>query len=352
MKRETFVDEATVAVTSGDGGNGCVSFHREKFVVNGGPDGGDGGRGGAIVLVADRNRNTLMDFRYRQKIRADSGLPGAKRGRTGASGKDELIYVPVGTAVFDADTGPDAPALIDFSEDGQQFIVARGGRGGHGNSRFKTPTRQAPDFAIPGQEGVTHRLRLSLKLLADVGLVGLPNAGKSTLLRRISAAKPTVANYPFTTLVPCLGVVERGQHRFVVADIPGLVEGASEGIGLGDRFLRHIERTRVIAHVLDAGNAAMEERDLMEDYETVREELRRYRPELLERSELIVLNKVDLMSNRDELKSLEAEFSSRGRRVLVISGATGEGVGALVGAMAQLHEHEKQVALEAEEASS
>ncbi|MFP8875135.1 MAG: GTPase ObgE [Myxococcota bacterium] len=336
MKRETFVDEATITVTSGDGGNGCVSFRREKFVINGGPDGGDGGRGGNIVLVADRNRNTLLDFRYRRKISADSGTAGSKRGRTGASGKEQLILVPVGTAIFDADAEPGAAALVDLTEDGQRFVVARGGRGGHGNTRFKTSTRQAPDFAIPGQVGITHRLRLSLKLLADVGLIGLPNAGKSTLVRRISAARPTVADYPFTTLIPCLGVVERGEHRFVVADIPGLVEGASEGVGLGDLFLRHIERTRVIAHLLDAGNAAIEERDPMEDYKTVREELRRYRPELLERSEVVVLNKIDLLGNREDLRSLEAEFSARGHRVLAISGATGEGVGTLVGTMAEL----------------
>ena len=336
MKRETFVDEATITVTSGDGGDGCVSFLREKFVVNGGPDGGDGGRGGDVVLVADRNRNTLLDFRYRRKISADSGTPGSKRGRTGASGKEQQILIPVGTAIFDADAEAGAAALVDLTEDGQRFLVARGGRGGHGNARFKTSTRQAPDFAIPGQAGASHRLRLSLKLLADVGLVGLPNAGKSTLVRRISAARPAVANYPFTTLVPCLGVVERDEHRFVVADIPGLVEGASEGVGLGDLFLRHIERTRVIAHVVDAGNAAIEERDPMEDYETVREELRRYRPELLERSEVVVLNKIDLLGDREGLRSLEAQFSARGQRVLAISGATGEGVGALVGTMAEL----------------
>ena len=332
---KTFVDEAVVHVHAGAGGNGCVSFRREKFVPRGGPDGGDGGRGGDVILVADRNLATLVDQRLSPKIRAEAGLPGERRNRTGRDGEDAVVLVPVGTIVSEADGGEDAPPLADLSEDGARFIAARGGRGGRGNSQFTTPTRQAPDFAEEGRHAESRRLRLSLKLLADVGLAGLPNAGKSTLLARVSAAKPRVAAYPFTTLVPSLGVVEKDDHRFVVADIPGLVEGASDGAGLGDRFLRHVERTRLLVHVLDVGTCLLEERDAMADYETIRAELAAYDERLAGRPEIVALNKIDLAADPAAFDALEAEFRRRGRDVLRISGATGEGVGRLVDAMAE-----------------
>lgn len=332
MKKQSFIDEAQVVVASGNGGDGCVSFRREKFVDRGGPDGGDGGRGGDVILLADRNLNTLLEFRYRRFIRAEEGQPGTGRGKTGASGQDVVVRVPVGTMVYDDDALNEAP-MIDFSEHDHRVTVARGGRGGFGNSRFATPTRQAPDFAKPGTAGKTRSLRFSLKLLADVGLLGLPNAGKSTLLRRISSARPAVANYPFTTLVPSLGVVERDLRRFVVADLPGLIAGASDGVGLGDRFLRHVERTRVLVHVLDVGTADLEHRDPLADYETIRSELMNYEAELLKRCEILVLNKIDLVSDRTRLDALARRFPVASERIFWISGATGEGVPQLLGAL-------------------
>jgi GTP-binding protein len=312
-----------------------VSFRREKFVPRGGPDGGDGGRGGDVVVVADRNLATLVEHRLHPRIRAESGRPGEGRGRTGRDGADAVVRVPVGTLVLDADAPEDAPALADLDHDGARFVAARGGRGGFGNARFATPTRQAPDFAHPGRRGESRSLRLSLKLLADVGLAGLPNAGKSTLLRRLSAARPRVAAYPFTTLVPSLGVVEKGDRRFVVADIPGLVEGASQGTGLGDRFLRHVERTRLLVHVLDVGTAALEGRDPLRDHATIRTELAAYDERLAARPEIVALNKIDLVADRGALAPLIEALREGGRPVLPISGATGEGVDALVDAMAE-----------------
>jgi GTP-binding protein len=326
-----FVDEARLTVISGNGGNGMVSFRREKFVPMGGPNGGDGGRGGDVVFVADRNLGTLAELRYRRRISAEHGGHGGSGGRTGVSGNAREIRVPIGTVLYDADA--DGPAIADLSEHEQRFVAARGGKGGLGNSRFKTSTRQAPDFATPGRSGETRELRLSLKLLADVGFIGFPNAGKSTLLRRVSAARPRVASYPFTTLTPSLGVVERDHERIVVADIPGLIEGASEGAGLGDRFLRHIERTRVLVHLLDVGAMLFEERDLLRDYEAIRHELGRYSPELLDRRELVVLNKIDLIADRPKLKRVEDALGARGLTVLSLSGATGEGIAELVQAM-------------------
>ncbi len=325
---EAFIDEVTISVLGGDGGDGCVSMRREKFIPRGGPDGGDGGRGGDVTLLADRNLATLIDQRMARKSRAEPGAAGAGRDRDGRDGSAVEIRVPVGTVVHDLDD-PIQP-LADLTADGQRLVVARGGRGGRGNTRFKGPTRQAPDFAEPGRPGGKRRLRLSLKLLADVGLVGFPNAGKSTLLRRISAARPRVAAYPFTTLVPSLGVAELDERRFVVADIPGLIEGASEGAGLGGRFLRHIERTRVLLHLLDAGSLALEGRDLIEAYDAIRAELEAYEPALLERAEIVALNKVDLVKDRETLDSVEAELRRRGRQVLRSSGATGEGLDELL----------------------
>ena len=330
---DSFIDEAVVAVFAGDGGNGAVSFRREKYVPRGGPDGGDGGRGGNVVVVADRNLATLVDQRMRPEIRAGRGANGQGGRKDGARGEDAVIRVPVGTVVLDADAPEGGPPLADLVRDGERIVVAKGGRGGLGNANFATPTRQAPDFATPARLGQVRRLRLSLKLLADVGLVGLPNAGKSTLLRRISAAKPRVAAYPFTTLVPSLGVVEVGERRFVVADLPGLIEGASGGAGLGDRFLRHAERTRVLVHCLDVSAAVLEGRDVEADYETILRELEAYDPALPARTEIIALTKLDLVADREELDALEARLRARGRQVLRVSAATGEGVRELVGAM-------------------
>jgi len=330
---DTFIDEVTVSVAAGHGGAVCVRMRREKFVPRGGPDGGDGGRGGSVVLLADRNLATLLDQRLRREYRAEAGQPGQGRNCTGRNGADCEIRLPVGTLVYD--TAQDRAPLVDLTCEGQRVVVARGGRGGRGNAQFATATRQAPDFAEPGGPGESHTLRLSLKLLADVGLVGFPNAGKSTLLRRVSAARPRVAAYPFTTLIPALGVAELGERRFVVADVPGLIEGASEGAGLGHRFLRHIERTRVIVHLLDAGALAFEERDLLLGYEAIRKELETYEPLLAGRREIVAINKLDLLADRSIVEPAEAELRRRGREVFRISGATGEGVAELMQAVVQ-----------------
>jgi len=329
---DTFIDEAVVSVVAGRGGDGCVGFRREKYAPRGGPDGGDGGRGGDVVLLGDRNLATLLDLRLRPELRAEDGRPGEGNGRHGADGRALEIKLPLGTVLYDADR-PEAPPLHDFREGGERFVVARGGRGGFGNARFATPTRQAPDFAQPGRPGGARRLRLSLKLLADVGLVGFPNAGKSTLLRRISAARPRVAAYPFTTLVPKLGVVELGERRFVVADIPGLIEGASAGAGLGDRFLRHVERTRVLVHLIDLGGWILEGRDPLQDYEAIRHELGAYDARLLERPEIVALNKIDLLADRAQLEPLEKALRERGCEVQRLSGVTGEGIAELLRAL-------------------
>jgi GTP-binding protein len=330
-----FVDEAIIEAVAGDGGDGCVGFRREKYVPRGGPDGGDGGHGGDVVLVADRNLATLRDQRYQRTFQAGRGAPGGGSRRHGPAGEDAVIRVPVGTTVLDADAPEGAAPLCDLVEPGQRFVAARGGRGGFGNARFATPTRQTPDFANPGLPGERARLRLSLKLLADVGLVGLPNAGKSTLLARISAARPKVAPYPFTTLSPGLGVAESGERRFVVADIPGLVEGASRGVGLGDRFLRHVERTRVLVHVIDAGTALLLGRDPIADYDAVRAELAAYGADLARRPELVALNKVDLAADRGALEALADRLRGRGCEVRLLSGATGEGVPELLASLAR-----------------
>jgi GTP-binding protein len=337
---ETFIDEAVIDVAAGRGGDGCVSFRREKYVPRGGPDGGDGGHGGDVVLVADRGLATLLDQRLRPHVRAEDGAHGGGNGRAGKGGADCVLRLPVGTVAYDADAAEGGEPLVDLVEHGQRFVVARGGRGGRGNARFATATHQTPDRAESGRTGQSRRLRLSLKLIADVGLVGLPNAGKSTLLRRISAARPRVAAYPFTTLVPSLGVSEVDGRRFVVADIPGLIEGASEGAGLGDRFLRHVERTRVLVHLVDAGTAALEGRDAeapLADWEAVRAELASYDAALAERSEIVALNKLDLLPEVERearLAPLEDALRRRGRAVLRVSGATGEGVSELLRAVA------------------
>jgi GTP-binding protein len=333
--KDLFIDEARISVTAGDGGNGCTSFRREKYVPRGGPNGGDGGRGGSVILVADRGLRTLWDQRYRRQYRAPRGTHGKGSGRHGRTGKDLVIRVPTGTLVYDSSLGEDTAPLADLVSDGERLAAARGGRGGRGNARFATSTRQAPDFSESGQPGQTRELRLSLKLLADVGLVGFPNAGKSTLLARISAARPRVAAYPFTTLTPSLGVVGLEDERFVVADIPGLIEGASSGAGLGHRFLRHVERTEVLVHLLDAAAWLVEERDLVQDYEAIRRELGRYDAQLAQRTEIVAINKVDLVDARERLEPIEAALRERCGGVFRVSGATGEGLPALLGEVAR-----------------
>jgi GTP-binding protein len=338
---DSFIDEATIEIAAGHGGDGCVSFRREKFVPRGGPDGGAGGRGGSVVLVADLGLSTLLDQRLHPVVRAPDGVHGAGGTRDGRAGDDVALRLPVGTVVYDADAPDDAPPIADLVEHGQRVPVARGGRGGRGNRSFATPTRQTPDTAEPGTRGETRRLRLSLKLLADVGLVGLPNAGKSTLLRRLSAARPRVGAYPFTTLVPSLGVVEVGERRFVTADLPGLIEGASHGAGLGDRFLRHVERTRVLVHVLDAGSACAHGLDPLAplaDWETIRAELAAYAAALEQRAEIVALSKIDLIpadEREARLAPLESALRAHGREVVRVSSPTGEGIDALRFAMAR-----------------
>ena len=331
-----FVDEALLEVRSGAGGDGTVSFRREKFISNGGPNGGDGGRGGDVVFIADTNIATLLDFKSARKIAADAGARGGTSDRKGASGSHVEVHVPVGTLIFDEEPAEtqieseEPTPIADLTVAGQRLVIARGGKGGLGNARFKTSTRQAPDFATPGKPGETRQIRLSLKLMADVGLIGFPNAGKSTLLRQISAARPRVANYPFTTLVPSLGVVERDDRRCVVADIPGLIEGASEGAGLGHQFLRHVERTRVLIHLLDIEAMLVEGRDLLKDYAAIRLELSRYRPDLLERREILVLNKCDLIHDESMIESLLAGLAKQGLVPLRVSGAAALGLDPLL----------------------
>ena len=316
-----FVDRAKIYVKGGDGGNGVVSFHRDKFVARGGPDGGDGGRGGDVELVVGQGRHTLHDFRYQQHLRADRGEHGQGGNKHGRNGKGLSVLVPPGTQVREAETDQ---LLADMTTDGQSFVAARGGRGGRGNARFSTPADKAPRHAEKGAPGAEHWLWLELKLIADVGLIGFPNAGKSTFLSRVSAARPKVADYPFTTLTPNLGVVEaEGVEPFVIADIPGLIEGAHKGLGLGHEFLRHVERTRLLLHLLDA--ASIDGRDPLQDFHQINEELRLYNPRLAKLPQVVVANKTDLPQAADALERLRKELGED--NVLPISAATGQGVG-------------------------
>lgn len=318
----SFVDRAALALKAGNGGNGAVSFHREKFVQNGGPDGGDGGVGGDIVFVADRNMHTLMDFRYRRKYMAEDGANGADARRTGKSGETLIIRVPVGTIIKDKETNQ---VVADMFEDGERRVLLRGGRGGHGNARFATPTRQAPNFAKPGQKTEWRDFVLELKTIADVGLVGFPNVGKSSILTAVSAARPKIGNYPFTTLTPNLGIVSHKGVSFAMADIPGLIEHASEGAGLGFSFLRHVERTRLLIHVVDASGS--EGRDPVQDLATINRELSRY-GDLADRPQLIAANKMDLPGAQDHVPRLR---EAAGRvPVFPVSAATGQGFPALL----------------------
>ena len=314
-----FVDQARIFVKGGDGGNGIVAFRREKYVPMGGPSGGDGGRGANVILVADEGLKTLMDFKYRRHFKAERGVHGQGKNMHGAWGQDLRVKVPVGTVIKDDESGE---VLADLLLHGQEAVVAKGGRGGRGNARFSSAINKAPSFSENGEPGEEKWIRLELKLLADVGLVGFPNAGKSTLISRVSAARPKIADYPFTTLVPNLGVVmTRERDTFVLADIPGLIEGAHQGLGLGHEFLRHIERTRVILFILDA--AQTEGRDVVEDYRILYRELELHNPDLLKRPQLIVANKMDIPDARDNARRLESEL---GKTVYCISAVTGQGV--------------------------
>jgi GTPase len=313
------IDLVQIRAISGSGGDGAVSFRREKYVARGGPDGGDGGRGGDVILMADPGMTTLANLRYKKAYRGTDGQPGGKRQRHGANGASLELKVPAGTVATSVST----EEVWDLNQPGMRVVVARGGEGGRGNVRFANSVRQTPGFAEKGLPGEDKELKLELKLLADVGIVGLPNAGKSTLLRAISRATPDVADFPFTTLEPVLGVVDLGMEAFVVADLPGLIEGAHEGVGLGHQFLRHVERTRVLVHLID-GSAA----DPRADYETVRRELELYDPRLKERPEIVALNKVDMPDVRARLDALAPEFAPT--EVMVISGATREGTQELV----------------------
>ncbi|HOK49783.1 MAG TPA: GTPase ObgE [Sedimentibacter sp.] len=316
-----FVDIAKITVKAGKGGNGSVAFRREKYIPMGGPDGGDGGDGGSVILVADEGLRTLMDFRYKKHYQAENGEDGRGKKQYGADGKDLYVKVPVGTLIKDEETGI---VLADLKTHGQEYVAARGGRGGKGNVKFKSSIRRTPRFAQPGTKGEERVIVLELKLLADVGLVGFPNVGKSTILASITSAKPKIANYHFTTLKPNLGVVsiEEG-HSYVLADIPGLIEGASEGAGLGLDFLRHVERTRLLLHVLDA--SGHEGRDPVEDFYKINEELKQYSGKLSEKEQILVLNKMDLPGAMDNAERIIKEFSDE-YEIIQVSAATGQGL--------------------------
>ncbi len=327
-----FVDEVTVEVRGGDGGNGSVAFRREKFVPFGGPAGGDGGKGGDVVFRADDRLSTLLDLRYRRKVIAKSGEPGRGKDQYGAAGEDLFVRVPVGTQVWDAESG--AP-VADLHTAGMEHVVARGGKGGRGNIHFATPQDRAPRRAEPGEPGAQRMLRLELKLLADVGLLGYPNVGKSTLIARISRARPKIADYPFTTLVPNLGVAMIDERSFVVADIPGLIEGAAEGAGLGHRFLKHVERTRLLLHIVTLDPEPS--RKPLHDYDVLMKELERFDPELARRPMIVAVSKIDLPDVKKRVPTIRRGMKSRGiDTVLPFSAATGEGIDELQRAIVKL----------------
>ena len=324
-----FVDKATIKVKAGSGGNGAVAFHREKYVAAGGPDGGDGGNGGSVILRVDEHMSTLMDFRYKRKYVAGNGADGTGKRCNGKDGESLVIKVPLGTVVRDAETG----AILKDMSDDESFIAAKGGRGGWGNAHFATPTRQAPRFAKNGTRGEERSLVLELKLLADVGLVGFPNVGKSTFLSAVTKARPKIADYHFTTLYPNLGVVYAGEgSSFVLADIPGIIEGASEGAGLGYDFLRHIDRCRLIVHVVDA--SGIEGRDPVEDFRIICSELERYSPELASRPMIVAANKCDIAEDGEALSRLEQYVKGQGLPLFKISAATHRGLRELTEAIA------------------
>ncbi|HEX8633451.1 MAG TPA: GTPase ObgE [Pyrinomonadaceae bacterium] len=344
-----FIDRVKIRVSGGHGGNGVTAFRREKFVPRGGPSGGEGGKGGDVWLVADTGVNTLLHLRYNPEHSADRGRHGEGSNRSGREGEDVTVRVPVGTQIYDAVTGD---LMCDLAEEGQRWLAAKGGRGGFGNSHFATSTNRAPRYHQEGSPGEERELQLELKLLADVGLVGFPNAGKSTLISTVSAARPKIADYPFTTLEPHLGVVDLGDFRtFVIADIPGLIEGAHEGAGLGDRFLRHIERTKLLLHLVDVSSASG--RDAVGDYEAINRELRAYDPQLAERPQLVVATKLDALDEPERLENLRRRAAADGRDFYEISSVTNTGVRELVYAISQaldaLTEGERALRAEARE---
>ncbi len=316
-----FIDIANIHVKAGNGGNGSIAFRREKYIPMGGPEGGNGGNGGSIILIADEGLRTLMDFRYQKNYKAQAGEDGRGRQQYGAAGKDTVLKVPVGTLVKDRETGI---VLADLKENGQSFVVAKGGRGGRGNVKFKNSIRRAPHFAEPGTKGVERDITLELKLIADVGLAGFPNVGKSTILSIVTSAKPKIANYHFTTLKPNLGVVNVGVGQsYVLADIPGLIEGASSGAGLGHEFLRHVERTKLLLHVLDA--SGQEDRDPVEDFYKINDELNKYSERLSYKKQIILLNKMDLPNSKENAERVRKELGDK-YDIYEISAATGEGL--------------------------
>ena len=341
-----FVDYTKIIIKSGDGGNGAKTFRREKYVAAGGPDGGDGGKGGDIYFEVDPDTNTLIDFRYNKKFKAEDGKNGSGGNCYGKSGDDLCIGVPKGTVVKDALTGK---VIVDLSQDGQKELVLKGGKGGKGNSHFATSTRQAPNFAQEGEKGQEKEIILELKLLADVGLLGYPNVGKSTILSMVTSAKPKIANYEFTTINPNLGVVktEYGES-FVIADIPGIIEGASEGVGLGIRFLRHIERTRILLHIIDVSGASG--RNPVQDYYTINEELKKYSEKLSKKPQILVANKIDAMQDETEYNELEKLAEENNLELFKISAATGQGLKELLNRVAEkLKELPKEELVETEE---
>jgi GTP-binding protein len=332
-----FIDRAKIKVKAGDGGNGVTAFRREKFVPRGGPSGGDGGRGGDVWLESSEGLNTRLHLRYNPEHVAERGRHGEGSNRHGRDGESVTVQIPVGTQVFDANTNE---LLFDFTEAGQRYLAAKGGKGGWGNSHFATSTRQAPKFHYNGRPGDEKELQLELKLIADVGLVGFPNAGKSTLISVISAAKPKIADYPFTTLEPNLGVVDMGVYKtFVVADIPGLIEGASEGAGLGDRFLRHVERTKLLLHLVDV--SSLSGRDPVEDYEVINRELAAYSEELASRPQIVVATKIDALDEPERLEHLREHAKIDRRRFFAISSVVNEGVRELIFAVSELLDQER-----------
>jgi len=329
-----FVDEVDVHVEAGNGGRGCLAFRREKFVPRGGPSGGDGGHGGSVFVVASAHVNTLINYRFHPEFAADRGAHGQGSNRTGQTGADLELAVPIGTLVYEktGDGDPPSRLLADLAEEGQRVLVARGGRGGLGNARFATSTNRAPRKVQPGEPGEIKELRFELKLLADVGLVGFPNAGKSTLIARISAARPKIADYPFTTLTPNLGVVRLSDDRsFVVADVPGLIEGAHRGLGLGHQFLRHLERTKVLVHLVDVSGASG--RDPAQDLDILRRELELFQPTLAAKPQMVAANKIDALDEAARAAALEKRAADLKLPFFRISGATGAGVAELVEAM-------------------
>lgn len=327
-----FVDYAKIIIKSGNGGNGAATFRREKYVAAGGPDGGDGGRGGDVYFVVDADSNTLIDFRFTKKFKAEDGQNGSGSHRFGKSGEDIYIKVPLGTIVKDAESGK---VIVDMSKPGQKELILKGGRGGKGNSHFATSTRQAPRFAIDGEKGKEKEIILELKLLADVGLLGFPNVGKSTILSRVTKATPKIADYHFTTIDPNLGVVKTEYgDSFVLADIPGIIEGASEGVGLGTQFLRHVERTRLLLHVIDI--AGTEGRDPVDDFNKINAELEKYSEKLASRKQIIVANKIDSMQDEENFKALEKLAKEKDLEIFKISAVTGEGLNELFNHVAKL----------------